>query len=323
VIVSHSFEIIDGDRHREPLTVLFHAFTFGNLAVNAFFIISGYLIAQSAVQTRSALRFLRKRVLRIYPGFLIAAVVSSFVAGYIGATDRASYFHTFPYRRFVLRLPALEVPEISGIFAGQAYPTVNGSTWTLHFEFLCYLSMLLSIYLLRPRSGRPAIIIALACFAAYALSLLGNMNPTIVISDPRSLARFGALFYSGTALFYYRRLIVPQRWGFLAAGYVALLFCGRAIPSDNVRLLVDTALTMTLGASALLSAGFTRRIETGLGNRDYSYGVYLYGWPVTKVLLYVVPGLSPWPLFVGALTGAVAVASASWHFVERPALARK
>jgi peptidoglycan/LPS O-acetylase OafA/YrhL len=323
VIISHSFEILDGDRHREPLTQLFHSFSFGELAVNGFFIISGYLIAQSAVQTQSPLRFLRKRVLRIYPGFLLATVISCFVAGYIGAAVRSPYFQTFPYGHFFKMLPILEVPEIPGIFAGQAYPSVNGSTWTLRFEFACYLSMLISIYLIRPKSGRVALIIASSMLAIYAAFMLGHVNPHIIISDPRSLVRLTAFYYSGTILYYYRQYILPTRWVALAILWVALMFAARFIPSDSVRYVVDTIVTMTVGASALLSAGFTPRVETGLGTRDYSYGVYLYGWPVTKVLVYYVPSISPWALFFGSLAGAVLLASVSWHFIERPALARK
>jgi peptidoglycan/LPS O-acetylase OafA/YrhL len=275
------------------------------------------------VQTKSPFRFLRKRVLRIYPGFLLAAVISCFVAGYIGAAVRSTYFQAFPYAHFFKMLPILEVPDIPGIFVRQAYPTVNGSTWTLRFEFACYLSMLLSIYLIRPKSGKTALIIAISMLAAYAAFMLGHINPRIIISDPRSFVRLAAFFYSGTILYYYRQYIMPSRWVALAILWIGLMLAGRFIVSHDVRYVVDTIVTMTVGASALLSAGFTPRVETGLGNRDYSYGVYLYGWPVTKCLVYFLPAISPWPLFFGSLAGATLLASVSWHFVERPALAKK
>jgi peptidoglycan/LPS O-acetylase OafA/YrhL len=47
VILSHSPELTDGDNHREPLMCLFDTIPLGFLAVDAFFLLSGYLIVQS------------------------------------------------------------------------------------------------------------------------------------------------------------------------------------------------------------------------------------------------------------------------------------
>jgi peptidoglycan/LPS O-acetylase OafA/YrhL len=49
VIFSHSFELIDGNRTREPLTMLFGTNSFGEFAVDCFFIVSGFLITKSWV----------------------------------------------------------------------------------------------------------------------------------------------------------------------------------------------------------------------------------------------------------------------------------
>ena len=65
VIVSHSPQIIDGNRSREPLISLFGKLTFGELAVDGFFLISGYLIAKSYETSKTTLSYLSKRVRRI------------------------------------------------------------------------------------------------------------------------------------------------------------------------------------------------------------------------------------------------------------------
>ena len=61
VILSHSFELVDGTRVREPLTRLFGALSFGELAVNAFFAISGYLVVQSYGRSANVWQFLKRR----------------------------------------------------------------------------------------------------------------------------------------------------------------------------------------------------------------------------------------------------------------------
>ena len=82
VLLSHAAEITDGDASRE----LFHRFTgapmtFGTVGVDGFFLLSGYLIVQSWLANPELLNFLRKRVLRIVPGYLVAVVLSTLAVG--------------------------------------------------------------------------------------------------------------------------------------------------------------------------------------------------------------------------------------------------
>ena len=76
VLLSHSFELADGSRSREPLTRLFHTTSFGGLGVDFFFILSGFLITMSWDKNPHALSFLKKRILRIYPAYMAAFLVS-------------------------------------------------------------------------------------------------------------------------------------------------------------------------------------------------------------------------------------------------------
>jgi peptidoglycan/LPS O-acetylase OafA/YrhL len=53
VIVSHSIELVDGKRLREPLTQVFGSVSSGEFGVDGFFLVSGYLITQSFETSRS------------------------------------------------------------------------------------------------------------------------------------------------------------------------------------------------------------------------------------------------------------------------------
>jgi hypothetical protein len=53
---------------------------------------------------------------------------------------------------------------------------------------------------------------------------------------------------------------------------------------------------------------------------DVSYGFYLYGWPIQKLLLLEWSALNPWALFAFALPLTAVVAVLSWLTVERPSL---
>ena len=80
VIFSHSYPLLNYEL-KEPLSVLsVQQTTFGELAVTAFFTISGFLITRSWNGSRSLQSYLVKRVCRIYPGFLVASLLCLFAA---------------------------------------------------------------------------------------------------------------------------------------------------------------------------------------------------------------------------------------------------
>src|SRR5271170_1260907 len=82
VLLSHAPEITDGNAARELLHRLTRGpITFGLLGVDGFFVLSGYLIVQSWLGDPEFLNFLRKRILRIVPGYLVAVVLSTLAVG--------------------------------------------------------------------------------------------------------------------------------------------------------------------------------------------------------------------------------------------------
>ena len=84
VVLSHAPELLDGDRSRELLTGMFGTLSFGELAVDGFFLISGYLVTQSWVATGGGGPYFMRRILRIVPGFLVAYAISLLVFGPFG-----------------------------------------------------------------------------------------------------------------------------------------------------------------------------------------------------------------------------------------------
>jgi peptidoglycan/LPS O-acetylase OafA/YrhL len=57
---------------------------------------------------------------------------------------------------------------------------------------------------------------------------------------------------------------------------------------------------------------------------DYSYGVYLWGFPIAQIIhLFGADGRSPWINTLLTLSVALMVGCASWHLVELPVLKRR
>jgi peptidoglycan/LPS O-acetylase OafA/YrhL len=57
---------------------------------------------------------------------------------------------------------------------------------------------------------------------------------------------------------------------------------------------------------------------------DLSYGVYLYGWPITQVIRgFVGQNLTGYDMTALALPATVLAAWFSWRYIEKPALRLK
>lgn len=143
VIFSHSFALGRGSDNGEPLFLLTRGqITLGNLSVWAFFVISGFLIAQSWMRSPNPLKFLKRRVARIYPGFIVAALLSALVLVPIAANPATR--HPVAIGSFLLQTLRLQVFDAPPIFIHNAWPnTLNGSLWSVPFEFWCYIGILL------------------------------------------------------------------------------------------------------------------------------------------------------------------------------------
>jgi peptidoglycan/LPS O-acetylase OafA/YrhL len=317
VMVAHAPELLDGDRHRELLTQLFHTLSFGELAVNGFFLLSGYLIVQSWDHAPDPVLFLRKRVLRIYPGFIVASLVSVYLVGPLGA-EPARYFAELSTAKVLLALPILHAPMIPPVFDGMPYARVNGSMWTIAREFVCYLAVLALGLTIGLRNRRVWLALACTGFAAWLYAAYGlPMRWTVQMILTEPVVRLGSLFLAGGCFYLYR-----DSYRFTARG--AVIAIAALLPLMFSRQLAQPGLAL-FGGYLLFYFAMRPMRWTGAFNRlpDISYGIYLYGWPVQMLLLWYLPGHSPWILLALAILVVVPVATLSWYAVEQPMLKLK
>ena len=138
VIVSHSAEAIDGNRSREILTNIFGTLSFGEFAVDGFFLISGYLIHKSYENSSSLKSYFYKRVLRIYAGFIGAHIL--FIFCVIPLVLNFNFLFNLESKYWAesaIRILLLDAPHpVDGIFDNNPYQATNISMWTIKYEFL-------------------------------------------------------------------------------------------------------------------------------------------------------------------------------------------
>jgi len=321
VIVSHSPEMLDGSLAREPLHRIFGTLSSGTLAVDAFFLISGYLIAASFAASASVGSYFQKRILRIYPGFIVCCALCIFCVAPLAGGD-LSALGARDWGRVAYRLALLKSPEIPGVFKGLPYATLNGSAWTISYEFRCYILAalfgLLGLY--RRRS-----VFAVLTVILVALSVLMNFTPLGAFTAPNWLVatagephlqlRLLVAFMVGTCFWLFGEAIALRgRYAVIAAvGLVALMFVPAA---------AETALIL-LGGYVLFWIAFKvawRPLHTINAKEDISYGIYLYAWPIGALTIWWWPAVTPLPLALLTFVGAVAFGAASWYLVEKRAM---
>lgn len=316
VIFSHAPVLLDGDETREPLRSIFHTLTLGEIAVDGFFLLSGYLIVKSWVSDPDPLNFLKKRILRIYPGFILASLISAFVVGPLGAADVVQYFAQFPTIGYLKTVVLLRIPEVPRVFAGNPHPAVNGSMWTIAFEFLCYL-LVLGMGTVGALKSRVVWGVC-TCIALALLALRGfhAVMPGGIHLEHESF-RLVPIFFLGGCYYFYRDRIVFKH---AVAACLAVVFCAAMYDARIAEFGAVVA-----GSYLLFFFALARIRALAWFNRlpDVSYGVYLYAWPVKKLLIWYVPTISLPALLIGSLTASVALGVASWKIVEEPFLKLK
>lgn len=313
VAVTHGIEIHTGSQPVWGDTQL------GDLALDGFFILSGFLVARSFLRLDSPGRFVWHRFLRIMPGFWACLLAVAFVAAPLAALLRglpvSAPFTGDPSAfRFVLVNSALVMLQydIAGILdPGVADGSFDGSLWTLFFEAACYgLVLALGITGLLRRRRRSVLVLA-AGFAA--LTVAREAGADVLVNE--RVLRLGFVFVLGVAAYRFADRIPLRVDLLLGAG--ALVGCSTALLQDY------RALGAAPLAYVLVWLGTRERLAWSM-THDLSYGVYIYHWPVLQLLNLTAVAVVPTALFVGAgLLVTLPVAAVSWFVVERRAMSWK
>lgn len=327
VIVAHSYEFIDGNRHREPLTRLFGSGvpSLGETSVLAFFVISGYLITSSFISSVKLTNYLVKRVARIVPGYVVAFLLSSTVVAALAGTDLV-HLTGAELRHLFCNLLLLESPDMPNAFVGLPYPFLNGSLWTISYEARCYL-FVIAFGLLGWHDRRRLYLYATIILAiSTALLDLGLMHVPgrftysavgrLFYSDPAWMVRFLSVFMIGACFRLFRGVILYRAdWAAISVACIAVSLYIHVLPF----------LAMAIfGGYLIFWYGFEQPssvLSRMIDKADISYGVYLYGWPVGILLLWTWRDINPVLLIIASLALALPLGWLSWHVVESPALA--
>lgn len=315
VLVSHAWPITLGSGSWEPLTETL-GWSLGGVAVLVFFSISGFLIARSFDRQPTA-RWLLARFLRLVPALVVVLVLTAWLLGPLVTTwPLSSYFsngftYTYVPRNLLLYNQQGQLP---GVFETNPLPkATNGPLWTLYHEVSWYI-VVLALGVAGVLARRAWAAVALGGFLAAYLALALVVPPGVIGDKSYWFFMLGLPFATGIG-FYLWRGRLPMHVG-LAAVLVLAAVALAATP------LFDLAFGLALAYGTFFLA-FAVRGRLLAYNRvgDFSYGMYIYAFPVQQLAVHLFGPMRPLANIAIAFPVALGLAMLSWHLIERPSLA--
>ena len=316
VIISHSFILTNNLPNAWPKIL-------GFLAVNCFFIISGFLVCKSLLTRNSLRNYALARVLRIYPALIVAVVFCAFVIGPIFTSlPLMNYFSNPQTLKFIAINATLLGGGIENSLPGVFdHKQVNAPLWTLFYELYMYVILAIIAFLYGFRSKlnlkRFSVTIYLLTAVIFVMFIADIGYRYLEIHFVSSMVRFGAMFGMGAVLFLARTKVT------LSVSMLLMIVLLIALASIN-RLTFNGVSYFFLGYILLCLAyvpkGFLLKFNK-LG--DYSYGLYIFAYPIQQVMIQLQPQISTFILFIMSFSMSLLLAVLSWHFVESRALKLK
>lgn len=315
VMLSHSW-VLAGHLDQEPavLSGFLHNPYLGNYAVEAFFVISGLLVAQSYERRASLRRFVRARVLRLYPALICAVLLSVAFAALANVRPPLAVLADPATWNYLWRnATAIDfVPQIAGAFPNNVVAGgPNGSLWTLPVELRMYVFVAVVgiVGLLhRPAWGIAALLLTfVALIAIRIFNAVGYETHVLLAAD----------FVLGMVAYLLRdrlRLSWTVAIALAVVFAIASMFLAAA-PASIVFACFVPYWVLVLACHP----GIPHIRLPG----DYSYGIYIYAFPVQQMAAWMLPQASIAVTLAITLSAIFVLAALSWHLVEAPALRAK
>lgn len=290
---------------------------FGQMPVDGFFAVSGYLIAGSWIRNPQPRQFLASRIARIYPAFWACLVVTGFciaplaasLGGYDWTWSPLSQDGPFGY---VFKNASLVIFQNDILLGPSEVPWEgdwNGSLWTLKWEFACYVAVFLvgMCGLLAKRWFSVALFVLLWTFCAFGAVHFPEHG---TVDD---FSRLALMYVSGVLLYNFARW-VPVAPSLVVLSGAAALTAGIFAP--DYRLVGSLPLAYSLIAFGAIVTTPALRFQN-----DISYGMYVYGFPVEQLLAHtVMVSKAPWLFSLVAIATTLPFACLSWYILEKPVL---
>lgn len=288
-------------------------------AVQAFFIVSGYLVIMSCEKSRSLTEYGKKRLFRIAPAYIFVVICAAILLSLMSTLTFSEYFSSRDFWRYIgmnLMLANFSAPSLPGVFSGQYENAVNVSLWTIKIEVLFYACAPMIVWAVRRWKYRKVLasiffLSIIWMFGFYTAGMYTGNEFYLKLSKqlPGQMA-----FFAGGAWCYYATCE-----GFRPSGWLAILGLVFYAFSGGWVYQLGAALAVT----AMVSwAALSMRNMGNFGKHgDFSFGIYLYHVPIVQTVIALgYFSIFPGPALLMTLCLILLCAILSWNFIEKPFL---
>jgi peptidoglycan/LPS O-acetylase OafA/YrhL len=303
-----------------PALALLQQWTGPGIAVDGFFVISGYLIFQSYDKSRGLADYAAKRTRRILPAYSAVVVIIGLAGALVTVLPMQAYFGPRLFKYLAANLAFLNflAPTPPGVFLQNPVPAADGALWTIKVEITFYLSVPLLAWLLH-RLPKHIVLLSLYLLSygyyvglSYAFERTGQPIFDLLAKQlPGQMSFFAA----GAAIYYFQPLFMRWRWPLAVLGLLIVV-----VPRFGLDMgpLYPAALAM-----AVMGIAFGPYLGNAGKFGDLSYGLYIWHFPVLQLL--VLNGLfrsNPWTALALGTVLSMMMAFLSWHLIEKRFLKR-
>lgn len=310
VIYGHSYAIIPNFGHDwvTALTGYAHA---GGIAVDFFFVLSGFLVTAS-IQKRGAVDYIIARLLRMLPALWVLMIIIVFIVGpIVSSRSIHDYFVDEQTWNYFFHLSFLYQTEwfLPGVFEDLNNHGVNGSIWSVILEMRMYIYLLV-FYLLGVLKKR----LIFNLFFFVLITLVWNGDVTLPGIAGQTDLHVALLFFIGSFLHINKDLIVLSPLVALVSFFLLAITHG----SPHFSYAYTIAIVLIF-----LHLSFIKTFKWMDGLGDFSYGIYLWGWPVQQLVYRAFPNQTPILNTISSIIICIFIAMVSWYLIEKRALKLK
>lgn len=319
VVISHSYALSGDNEVGEGVNWLSKGqMSFSSIGLSGFFVISGFFIFQSLQRSENLLDYLKNRFLRLFPALFVVLLVSLLLSPlvYNGDTPFLENLQVYTYLPNNLSLYLFQ-SGIKGIFDANPYHSINGSLWTIRYEFSLYLALVLLFYI----KGNKVITQTLLGLALTILLITYNFflerfaGSSILGMQGYHILNLGTFFVCGSFLASIEFKKYNSKW-ILYVSMILLLVSIYYHFYSEVKHILLTIIVMSVGFMPLPFFSDFGRIG------DMSYGIYIYSFPIQQTLVYFFK-LHTYDLMLYSVFISIGFGYLSWDLIEKKALSFK
>ena len=253
-------------------------FSDSNIAVRGFFVISGFLVAKSFMNTPSLKEYFIKRAKRILPAYIVVLLFSAITLSFFSSFSFSEYFtdiNVYKYLGWNSIFLNFMHPCLPGLFENNLMCVVNGALWTLKVEEGFYIVLPFIIYAVK-KSRKPLLILG----SLYVLSLLYWFVMDFYLNQPllaKQLPGYLAYFVTGIVLFLNFDFVLENKKKLLFLSVFGLII------SYYFHFQINVFYPAAYGTMVIITAYSLPFLNNFGKYGDFTYGLYIYHFPIIQL----------------------------------------